>query len=244
MTTKFGIAIIIVVVNLSLQVSVQGAAAIASPNSGIDELLRADLDHFLVNAVRVAEPPVIDGDLSDSCWAALPRYSRFVQALPSQESVATESTAFWCAYDQSNIYFAFDCTDGGVDRVSANMRRRDDLGNDDFVQLMLDTFNDRRYGYVFIVNALGCQSDGIKTLDGSDDSWDANWHSAGKVTATGWQAEIAIPFQAIRFPSGEQRVWRIQIMRYLQRNGEVSTYVPLRKSDNNDMERTAPLVGR
>jgi hypothetical protein len=76
---------------------------------------------------------------------------------------------------------------------------------DDHVSIMIDSFNDERRGFQFRVNPLGVQADAnFSELEGYEDfSWDAIWESAGSITEWGWAFEIAIPFNQLRFPSGD-----------------------------------------
>ena len=58
------------------------------------------------------------------------------------------------------------------------MARRESMFSDDFVAVMLDTFDDRQRSYMFFSNPLGIQADGI-TTEGQDDdmSFDTVWQS-------------------------------------------------------------------
>lgn len=47
--------------------------------------------------------------------------------------------------------------------VRGSLADRDKITNDDHVQIILDTFNDNRRAFVFAVNPLGIQSDGVRS---------------------------------------------------------------------------------
>ncbi len=76
------------------------------------------------------------------------------------------------------------------------MSRRENIYDDDYVELMLDTFHDSRHALVFAVNPLGVQADGLWTEGGggTDNSWDTVWDSAGKLTGKGYVVMQEIPF--------------------------------------------------
>lgn len=95
------------------------------------------------------------------------------------------------------------------------MSRREQIFNDDFVGLFLDTFNDRQRAYEFLASPLGIQLDGILTEGTGDDfSFDTVWQTRGKLTDFGYVVWMAIPFKSLRFPSmGGQRTWGISFMR-------------------------------
>ena len=71
--------------------------------------------------------------------------------------------------------------------------------------MILDTFADRRNGFVFVVNPAGAKADTQIANEGRDvnTSWDAVWTVATKRDAArGWTAEIRIPFKTLRFERG------------------------------------------
>lgn len=89
---------------------------------------------------------------------------------------------------------------------------RDTAFNDDFVGVVLDTFNDERRALEFFVNPLGVQMDLFNDDLSHDETtaWDAIWFSAGRITEEGYVVEMAIPFHQLRFPSeGEEQTWGI-----------------------------------
>ncbi|MDX1385594.1 MAG: hypothetical protein R3190_18220 [Thermoanaerobaculia bacterium] len=93
---------------------------------------------------------------------------------------------------------------------------RDTAWDDDFVGVVLDTFNDERRAFEFFANPLGVQMDSFLDDVGGTESatWDAIWDSAGRVTETGYEVEMAIPFHQLRFPrlAGTQ-VWGVDLLR-------------------------------
>lgn len=107
-------------------------------------------------------------------------------------------------YDRANIYIAFRCLDPEPQKIRAHLMDRDVIDTfvqDDHVSVWLDTFNDQRRAFEFRVNPLGVQADAVfSEQDGFEDfSWNAIWSSAGKITASGYNVEIAIPFHQLRF---------------------------------------------
>jgi hypothetical protein len=75
------------------------------------------------------------------------------------EKVSTEA---YLGYDQKNLYLVFVCFDDPK-KVRARMSRREDIYDDDQVEVMLDTFHDRRRAYAFQTTPLGVQWDAIYT---------------------------------------------------------------------------------
>src|SRR5260370_33794989 len=112
-------------------------------------------------------------------------------------------------YEPKNLYPACVCYDKAPENIRARIPRREDIGPEhDEVQLYLDTFNDKRSSYGFMINPLGVQYDYIWTEEnGYDSSWDTVWYSSGKVTSNVYVAMMSIPFRSLRFPNVEQQTW-------------------------------------
>lgn len=53
-------------------------------------------------------------------------------------------------YDSKNLYIAFNVKQD-KEKVRATVARRDDIFNDDFVGVYLDTFNDQRQAYILLL---------------------------------------------------------------------------------------------
>ncbi len=125
------------------------------------------------------------------------------------------------------MYFGIDSRDTQPSEISRTITRRDgEVWEDDAIALILDTFDDDNNAYVFMVNSLGTQQDERWADNGRtrDVKWDANWQSAGSVNADGWTAEVAIPFEAVRFDRGTDR-WGFNAIRYIPRNLEQSHWI-------------------
>jgi hypothetical protein len=115
---------------------------------------------------------------------------------------------------------AFDARDPDPSSIRAYLRDRDSAFNDDFVGVVLDTFNDQRRAFEFFVNPFGVQMDLIQddVSRNESSSWNAIWDSAGEINDHGFAVEIAIPFSQLRFPNvaGEQ-TWGIDVLRFRPR---------------------------
>ena len=115
-------------------------------------------------------------------------------------------------------------------KVRARMSRREDIYDDDQVEIMLDTFHDRRRAYAFQTTPLGVQWDAIwteasreeETQGHFDTSFDTVWDSRGKVTGRGFVVWMAIPFKSLRFPATKVQEWGIILYRGITRKTEDS----------------------
>jgi hypothetical protein len=123
-------------------------------------------------AVRIHEAPVIDGVLDEPFWATIEPITDFVQRDPVDGGVPSERTEVRIAYDEDNLYFGFILYDSDPRDPRDVLQRGGNIGLDDHVVIGLDTFNDRRNGYIFEMNSLGTQDDALFT-DESIQDW--NW---------------------------------------------------------------------
>ncbi len=89
------------------------------------------------------------------------RISNFIERYPKDGRPVTEPTVAYLGYTREYFFAAFVCEDKTPGLIRAHMLARDSLGDDDFVEVMLDTFDDQRRAFVFDSNALGIQSDGL-----------------------------------------------------------------------------------
>ncbi len=157
---------------------------------------------------------------------AMAKVTRFLQREPHDGEPVTEPTEVYLGYDDKNLYAVFICHDDPA-KIRGHETRREDFEGDDAVEIMLDTFHDRRRAYVFQVNPKGVQFDAIWTEasyqeqgGNFDVSFDTLWYSRGKITSQGYVAWIAIPFRSLRFPSAQDQTWGVVLLREITRENE------------------------
>ena len=196
-----------------------GALAAPGPNFGS------------ITIPRVMRPPVLEEFLEmkpSSAWEGkLARVSGFTQRIPTDGAPSSQRTDVYLGYDDKNLYAVFVCFDSEPAKLRARLSRREDLIDDDSVEIMLDTFHDHRRSYTFLVNPMGVQADGIWTEgQGFDFSFDTVWDSNAKITDRGFVVWIAIPFRSLRFASNDPQTWGILLNRGIPRNNEDTFWPP------------------
>ena len=130
------------------------------------------------------------------------RIDGFLQRDPGDLVPISQPTEAFLSYDATNFYVVFVCRTSEPSQLRARMARRESMFSDDFVAVILDTFDDHQRGYEFFSNPLGIQADGITTEGQNDDmSFDTVWQSKGRLTDFGYVVSFAIPFKSLRFPS-------------------------------------------
>ena len=138
-------------------------------------------DEFPLGRAHItAAPPQIDGVLDDPAWDQAAPADQFFQREPDEGAPATERTQVRILRDDDQIYIGFRCFDAEPDQIIATvMRRDDDIENDDNVQVILDTYDDRRGGFFFSTNPLGARLDMLLSAEGRPrtESWDCVWQA-------------------------------------------------------------------
>ena len=167
---------------------------------------------------RSPGPIEIDGELDDSGWRGAARADGFAEVRPGDAIEPVVETEAWITYDEKHLYVALIAHDDPQE-VRVSVCDRDRIFQDDYIGVMFDPYADQSSGYEFFVNPLGIQGDLRLRSDGNEDmSFDAIWHSKGRLTETGYQVEIAIPFTSLRMPGEESQTWRMNFWRDRQRN--------------------------
>jgi hypothetical protein len=195
---------------------------------------------YVALASRMSSPPVIDGKLDDAVWKEATLLSGFTQFEPDNGKPETERTEVRIGYDSQYLYFAIHCFDREPDKIVATTMLKDgDLSNEDGIEIMLDTFHDRSNAFLFSVNPLNAKVDALIRREGEDINyyWDGLWESAVSRDATGWTAEIAIPFKTLRFPRAASQVWGFNIRRFIARKQEDDIWKPMVVVGNTFFEK-------
>ncbi|MCA1664736.1 MAG: carbohydrate binding family 9 domain-containing protein, partial [Myxococcales bacterium] len=154
-----------------------------------------------LQAVRVSEPPTLDGKLDDAAWRAAPVMDSFVQKFPNEGTSPSEETTIRVIYDREAIWIGVDCRQKSAPIV-ARLTRRDRPIEADSITIDLDSRRSGANAFEFGVNAAGVLSDSIRFNDtDSSTDWDENWDARVARTADGWSAELRIPLRILRFDS-------------------------------------------
>ena len=206
---------------LSAQPPAQTATLAAPPS---DVVTRDEERRATVRAIRLSAPLKVDGKLDEDVYSAVPPITDFIQTMPKNNAEPSERTDAWVMFDGKNIYIAARCWDSAPpDKWIANEMRRDanQLRQNDHFGVMLDTFFDRRNGYVFYANPLGGRMDQTMADEGDPNvDWNPVWEVRTGRFDGGWTIEMAIPFKTLRYVSGPARTWGIQLRRAIRRKNE------------------------
>jgi len=192
------------------------AAAAASAQSTAPPTVRA---HHIDAPIRV------DGRLDEEVYGRTPAITGFVQQEPDEYAPATEKTEAWIFFDNDNVYVSARNWESHPERRVANEMRRDtaQLRQNDTFAVLLDTFHDKRNGYIFYANAIGGMADSQVTDEGPPNAdWNTVWDVRTGEFDGGWIIEMAIPFKSLRYQPGRDQTWGVNLRRVVRWKNEWS----------------------
>lgn len=186
----------------------------------------------------------IDGELSEPEWQNATWENEFIQFEPYNGRTPSQRTEFALLYDENNVYVGIKSYDNNPDSISLRMTRRD-IYDGDMAGIMFDTYNDKRTGFSFIVSAAGVKADYVLSNDGDneDPTWDPIWWVKTAKTSYGWNAEMRIPLSQLRFKEGDEQLWGVQVLRYIFRKDELSSWQHMDKDKAGFISQFGTLNG-
>ena len=193
----------------------------------------------------------VDGRLDEAAWAGAPLLHGFTQYDPVEGMPASQRTEVRVLVTDDAVYFGVEAFDDDGDQIRATLAKRDGFGRtDDYVRFILDTFDDQRRAFVFQVNPLGVQGDGL-WVEGQGGGWgdpidwnpDFLWESAGKVGVDRYVVEVKVPLKSLRFPALPVQDWGFQVQRTVQRNGFGSSWAPRSSGVANQLAQAGKISG-
>lgn len=181
-------------------------------------------DDKRMRAQFTAEEIVIDGRLEEAVWQQADRVSRFTQRELQLGEAASERTEVAIAYDEHKLYVAVWCYDSAPDKLIARELRRDfDYSLDDNFMVIIDTYHDKRNGFLFVTNPNAARFDAQVYNNGASTNafWNGVWDVKTRVTAEGWFAEFEIPLYTLKYRAHlEEQLWGINFERNIRRKRE------------------------
>ena len=196
---------------------------------------------------RLSSEINIDGSLDEAAWESALALELNYEVQPGENVPPPVRTVCMVAYDDRFVYFGFKAYDPDPSQIRARFSDRDQAWNDDWVGVVLDTFNDQRRAYEMLSNPLGVQIDAVNDDVGGnyDASWNAIWKSRGRITESGYEVEMAIPFNQIRFQSaGGEQTWGFDAIRSYPRGDRHHIGLfPRDRGNNSYLSQTQKITG-
>jgi uncharacterized protein DUF5916 len=187
----------------------------------------------------------LDGRLDEAAWASAETIADLTMVEPVQGAAPTAHTQVKVLAGPRALVFGIFCEDPQPDKIVSYTNARDaDLEDEDHVGIVLDTSQDGRSGYVFVVNPRGARYDAL-IEEGSDENsaWDGIWDAAATILPNGWSVEIRIPITTLNFKRG-LGAWNFNVQRHLTRLQETTRWAsPVLDYEVTQMSRAGLLTG-
>ncbi|MBT9485641.1 DUF5916 domain-containing protein [Sediminibacterium sp.] len=174
-----------------------------------------------VHAVFSSMSPVFDGKLSEPLWQTATAITNFTQRELDFGKPSSERTKVAIVYDQLALYIGVWCYQQPGSIRAKYMQRDFFYSEDDNFQVALSPFNDKRNGYLFVINPNGARADLL--ISGNEEAnqdWNGVWDARTTVTNEGWFAEIRIPFNSLQFKKDSVHNWAINFERNIRSKNE------------------------
>ena len=215
---------------------------------------QSDAESLTVRIPRIERPPTLADfvgmEPANGMGERMVKVSGFVQQEPTDGDPATQRTDVYLAYDDKNLYAVFVAFDDDPKRIRAHWSAREQILDDDIIEIMLDTFHDERRAFAFLANPFGIQADGLFTDGqgrgggrGFDLSFDTLWDSKGTLTDRGYVVWMSIPFKSLRFPAGREQTWGIILHRTIPNRSERIFWPHVSSRIEGRMNQAGDLVG-
>jgi len=222
---------------LFFTVSVYGALAEGETESG--------LKNSPHRVPTVTSKVKVDGVLNEEVWQQALVLELNYEVDPGENIQPPVKTEVLLVCGTSHLYAAFRAYDPKPSEIRARFTDRDKISNDDYVGIILDTFNDSRRAYAFYSNPFGIQLDRTFPAGDGGNKWDAIWSSAGRIDKEGYIVEMGIPFSSLRFQrKKEDQVWGIDVVRSYPRSlRHLIGLFPRDRSNNCYLCQTDKVMG-
>ena len=193
---------------------------------------------------KLKKPPVIDGDVTDEGWNVVEWSSDFTEREPDEGTSPTYQTLFKIIYDSKYLYIAIKALDEQPDLIQRRLSRRDGFAGDR-VNVIIDSYHDKRTAFVFTTTAAGVKGEEIASQNGQswDESWNPVWFTEAKLDENGWTAEMKIPFSQLRFGKSKEQVWGFNIIRNIFRLNERSMWQRIPNNQAGFISESGELHG-
>jgi len=210
------------------------------------------IDPLQIVAPRLENTEIkVDGYLDESVWNSAASQSGFITYLPVDGRRAEDDTEILIWYSPTALYVGIVAREVHGE-VRSTLADRDKLENDDYLILILDTYDDKRSAFAFSVNPLGQQGDGTITDNTSmgrnskpfrlDENPDYVFNSRGRLTKDGFIVEVEIPFKSLRYQNENTQNWGFNVLRYIQHSGYTSTLISTKLGVASFLAQSAKLV--
>jgi len=131
---------------------------LVSVPTGAQEIAGTDSGSAAHAIPRTDEKISVDGRLDEPAWSTAWSYELGYEVRPGENIPAIVQTVVLVTFSESHLYVGFRAYDPDPAAIRAHLSDRDQAWTDDWVGVVLDTFNDERRNYLLVVNPFGSKS--------------------------------------------------------------------------------------
>ena len=128
-----------------------GTTGTAADEGSSEEVVKKK---YTTTGIALEEAPQIDGELTDAIWERVSWGGDYIEFQPDENTAPSVQTKFKILYDAKNLYLAFKCYDPEPDKIERRLSRRDGFAGD-WVEVNIDSYNDKRSAFSFSITAAG-----------------------------------------------------------------------------------------
>jgi hypothetical protein len=178
---------------------------------------------------RIQGPVTLDGIGREPEWQQIEPLP-LTMYTPAYRGELTERTEIRIAYDDNFLYVLGKMFDSSPHEVQANSLVRDLDRGGDFLNIMIDSYNDNQTMAVFMTTPAGNRLDAETINDAEGENfwnmgWNTYWDCAVVQNDEGWSAEMRIPFSSLRFQDSEGKAtFGLIVHRLINRKNERQIY--------------------
>ncbi|RCS27810.1 hydrolase [Polaribacter sp. WD7] len=193
---------------------------------------------------RLIKTPVIDGKINEGAWDAVEWSSDFTEKNPDEGTPPAYQTKFKVMYDKKFLYVAIRAFDDEPELIQQRLSRRDGFQGDR-VNVIIDSYHDKRTAFVFTTTAAGVKGEEIVSQNGNnwDASWNPIWYTNAAVDDKGYTIEMKIPFSQLRFGKAKEQIWGFNINRTIFRLQERSLWQRIPNNQAGFISESGELHG-
>jgi len=203
--------------------------------------------HKQLRAVRLQGGAInVDGRLDEPAWARAEWIRDFVQKMPKEGALPTDSMRIAILYDDDALYVGARMYSKDPSKLQAPLSRRDNTAQSDHLWVSFDSYHDRRTAYSFGVTASGVRMDWYHPTDNEYDldmGFDPVWQAKASIDSLGWTAEMRIPFSQLRFTDQPVQVWGFNADHWNPATSEDVFWIPVPTNRTGWSSFMGELVG-
>jgi hypothetical protein len=189
----------------------------------------------MVRVPEITSQPVIDGALNDQCYKSLTPIKLYTWRKGKSKQPAPPVTLKICR-DSKKLYFAFDCKEAGVPKVSKKLPRDNYIGKTDTLEIFLDPTLSRTQYYQIALNISNTLFDKFS----QDGGWNGKIAHTVKVGANGWTAELAVDISSLD-RTKRNPIWGVNFNYVDTATGSLMSWSPI-KTGHHEPENFGLLV--